>query len=90
MQVILSVSSIRVFSQLEIPYACQAARFEYEGIPTFAPEHFARVRQLDTMKRKAVCQRNQTDCTGRCDPDLPGIQYRYGRDHCRCCRCTAV
>lgn len=27
--------------------------FAYEGIPTFAPEHFARVRQLDTMKRKA-------------------------------------
>ncbi|MCR5468786.1 MAG: peptide chain release factor 3 [Lachnospiraceae bacterium] len=26
--------------------------FEFEGIPTFAPEHFARVRQLDTMKRK--------------------------------------
>lgn len=24
----------------------------YDGIPTFAPEHFARVRQLDTMKRK--------------------------------------
>ena len=22
------------------------------GIPTFAPEHFARVRQMDTMKRK--------------------------------------
>ena len=27
-------------------------RFSYEGIPTFAPEHFARVRQVDTMKRK--------------------------------------
>ena len=26
--------------------------FMYEGIPTFAPEHFARVRQIDTMKRK--------------------------------------
>ena len=26
--------------------------FEYEGIPTFAPEHFARVIQLDSMKRK--------------------------------------
>ena len=26
--------------------------FRYEGIPTFAPEHFARVRQIDTMKRK--------------------------------------
>ena len=27
-------------------------QFTYEGIPTFAPEHFARVRQVDTMKRK--------------------------------------
>lgn len=27
-------------------------KITYEGIPTFAPEHFARVRQLDTMKRK--------------------------------------
>ncbi|MBO7386530.1 MAG: peptide chain release factor 3 [Lachnospiraceae bacterium] len=27
-------------------------KFRYEGIPTFAPEHFARVRQMDTMKRK--------------------------------------
>ncbi len=27
-------------------------RYRFEGIPTFAPEHFARVRQVDTMKRK--------------------------------------
>ncbi|ERL05823.1 peptide chain release factor 3 [Oribacterium sp. oral taxon 078 str. F0263] len=27
-------------------------KFRFEGIPTFAPEHFARVRQIDTMKRK--------------------------------------
>ena len=27
------------------------ASFRYEGIPTFAPEHFARIRQVDTMKR---------------------------------------
>ena len=26
--------------------------FKFDGIPTFAPEHFARVRQVDTMKRK--------------------------------------
>lgn len=26
--------------------------FRYAGIPTFAPEHFARVKQIDTMKRK--------------------------------------
>lgn len=30
----------------------QSGRFAYEGIPTFAPEHFARLRQVDTMKRK--------------------------------------
>ncbi|MCU6760977.1 Peptide chain release factor 3 [uncultured Roseburia sp.] len=29
-----------------------ADKFAFEGIPTFAPEHFARVRQVDTMKRK--------------------------------------
>ena len=28
------------------------SKFAFEGIPTFAPEHFARVRQIDTMKRK--------------------------------------
>ena len=27
-------------------------KFAYEGIPTFAPEHFARISQVDTMKRK--------------------------------------
>ena len=27
-------------------------RVQYAGIPTFAPEHFARVSQVDTMKRK--------------------------------------
>jgi peptide chain release factor 3 len=32
---------------------CQSAvRFKFEGIPTFAPEYFARVRAVDTMKRK--------------------------------------
>ena len=27
-------------------------KFRFAGIPTFAPEHFARVKQMDTMKRK--------------------------------------
>ena len=27
-------------------------RFRFEGIPTFAPEHFCLVQQVDTMKRK--------------------------------------
>ena len=31
---------------------CTGEKEEFEGIPTFAPEHFARVRQMDTMKRK--------------------------------------
>ncbi len=32
---------------------CTASdKFKFDPIPTFAPEHFARVRPLDTMKRK--------------------------------------
>lgn len=32
---------------------CPASdKFKFEGIPTFAPEHFAKVRTIDTMKRK--------------------------------------
>ncbi len=32
---------------------CSADKpFRFAGIPTFAPEHFARVEQVDTMKRK--------------------------------------
>ncbi len=32
---------------------CDSSKnFRFDGIPTFAPEHFARVRQVDTMKRK--------------------------------------
>ena len=27
-------------------------KFKFEGIPTFAPEHFARIKTVDTMKRK--------------------------------------
>ena len=27
-------------------------KFRFGGIPTFSPEHFARIRQVDTMKRK--------------------------------------
>lgn len=27
-------------------------KFKFEGIPTFAPEHFARVSLVDSMKRK--------------------------------------
>lgn len=29
-----------------------ALKAEFTGIPTFAPEHFARLRQVDTLKRK--------------------------------------
>lgn len=49
-----------------------ARRFAYEGIPTFAPEHFARVRQVDTMKRKQF-KGDQSDCPGRRHPDIPGV-----------------
>ncbi len=32
---------------------CANHKFSFKKIPTFAPEHFARVAQKDTMKRKA-------------------------------------
>ena len=70
---------------------CTTAKtFEFEGIPTFAPEHFARVRQVDTMKRKQFVKGMQPDCAGGCDPDFPGVQYGYGGDHRRRGRRTAV
>ena len=52
MQEISSVCLIRASFPSEIRSVCRAKKFAYEGIPTFAPEHFARVRQVDTMKRK--------------------------------------
>lgn len=31
---------------------CTGEKIRFEGIPLFAPEHFSRIRPLDTMKRK--------------------------------------
>ena len=65
-------------------------KFCYEGIPTFAPEHFARVRQLDTMKRKQFI-RGSARSRRKVRSDLPGVQHRYGGDHRRrsaCCSST--
>ena len=57
---ILSVFSIRAsFSIGDTVCKCQQSRSSIAGIPTFAPEHFARVRQVDTMKTKAVRQRHR-------------------------------
>ena len=52
MQVISSVYLIRVSFSIGDTLCSSNEKFEFEGIPTFAPEHFARVRQVDTMKRK--------------------------------------
>ena len=49
---ISSVYLIREYSPLGTQSVSPGKKFAYEGIPTFAPEHFARVRQVDTMKRK--------------------------------------
>ena len=48
---ISSEYSIRESFSIET-FTTSKEKFAYEGIPTFAPEHFARVRQVDTMKRK--------------------------------------
>ena len=41
-------------------------------------------------EEKAVHQGRYPDCPGRCHPDFPGIQHRYGRNHRGCGRCPAV
>ncbi len=47
-----SVCLIRAFSQSVTQSVHRDTRYSSGGIPTFAPEHFALVRQKDTMKRK--------------------------------------
>ena len=61
MQEILSVCLILVFFLSEIRFVCLDKKFAYEGIPTFAPEHFARVRLFGHHEEKAVCKGDHTD-----------------------------
>ena len=62
----------------------------FEGIPTFAPEHFARVRQMDTMKRKQFIKGiNQIAQEGAIQI-FQEYQHRHGRDHRRRGGCPAV
>ena len=63
-------------------------KFAYEGIPTFAPFRQSAPGGYD--EEKTVRQGHQPDRPGRRDPDLPGIQYRYGRDHRGRCRRAPV
>ncbi len=51
-------------------------KFQYEGIPTFAPEHFCRVVQMNTMKRKQFVQGVTPDRAGGCNSDLSGVYSR--------------
>ena len=65
-------------------------KFEFEGIPTFAPEHFARVSLVDSMKRKQFVKGVTHDSAGGCYPDVPGVQGRHGRNYSRRGRCASV
>ena len=56
--VVNKLKSVNGMVTVEVPqnsigdtFCLPKKNFRYEGIPTFAPEHFARVRQVDTMKR---------------------------------------
>ena len=49
---ISSAYSTRASSRSGTPYCAPGKKIRFDGIPTFAPEHFARVRQTDTLKRK--------------------------------------
>ena len=60
------VSSLSV-----IRSARQRKKFEFESIPTFAPEHFMRVRQKDTLKRKQFVKGTTQIAQEGCDTDIP-------------------
>lgn len=49
---IIGVFDPGIFSIGDTLCASDKNVFKFEGIPTFAPEHFALVQQVDTMKRK--------------------------------------
>ena len=49
---IIGVFDPGIFSIGDTSDYAQKNNLLMKGIPTFAPEHFARVRQVDTMKRK--------------------------------------
>ena len=49
---IIGVFDPGIFSIGDTICSPKMGNLTFDGIPTFAPEHFARVRQMDTMKRK--------------------------------------
>ncbi|MEG2054427.1 MAG: EF-Tu/IF-2/RF-3 family GTPase, partial [Oscillospiraceae bacterium] len=49
---IIGVFDPGIFSIGDTLCASEKTFFKFDGIPTFAPEHFALVTQVDTMKRK--------------------------------------
>ena len=49
---IIGVFDPGIFSIGDTICSPKMGNMAFDGIPTFAPEHFARVRQMDTMKRK--------------------------------------
>ena len=52
MRAILSVCSNPGIFSIGDTLCTGKKHVQFAGIPTFAPEHFARVTQVDTMKRK--------------------------------------
>ena len=64
-------------------------RVRFEGIPTFAPEHFFHLAG-GHHETQAVCQGCHPDRAGGRHPDLPRAEQRHGGGHRRCGRRAAV
>ncbi|MFR0790781.1 MAG: EF-Tu/IF-2/RF-3 family GTPase [Lachnospiraceae bacterium] len=80
---IIGVFDPGIFSIGDTLYHRKGKNLRYEGIPTFAPEHFARVRLLDSMKRKQFVKGvNQIAQEGAIQI-FQEYNTRYGRDYCR-------
>ena len=72
---IIGVFDPGIFSPSVIPDKQKTFKF---GNPNLCTEHFARVRQVDTMKRKQFLKGMQSRRTGRCNPDFQ--EYNMGME----------
>ena len=62
----------------------------FEGIPTFSPERFALIEQIDSMKRKQFAKGVNQIAQDLCDTDFLRAEFRYGAGLCRGCRSASV
>ena len=60
---------------------CKGEHVQFPPIPTFSPEHFARITQVNTLEAQAVRQGHARAGARRRRADLPRAGFRHGKRH---------